>query len=78
MFAFLNLKVETQHGEEIYFKMKYTSPLQKLMHAFCNRQGVDMNTVSFLFDGDEIISTETPLDLDMQDGDVIDVIDVSV
>ena len=36
----LNLKVVTQDGNEIFFKCKMTTPLQKLMTAFCNRQGV--------------------------------------
>merc|ERR1712230_258322 len=69
----INLKVVTQDGNEIYFKCKQTTPLQKLMHAFCNRQGVSMNSVRFLFDGNRINETQTPSQLDMEDGDVIDV-----
>ena len=56
----INLKVVTQDGNEIYFKCKQTTPLQKLMHAFCNRQGVSMNSVRFLFDGNRINETQTP------------------
>ena len=69
----INLKVVTQDGNEIYFKCKQTTPLQKLMHAFCNRQGVSTNSVRFLFDGNRINETQTPAQLDMEDGDVIDV-----
>ena len=54
------LKVVTQDGNEIYFKCKQTTPLQKLMHAFCNRQGVSTNSVRFLFDGNRINETQTP------------------
>lgn len=56
----INLKVVTQDGNEIYFKCKQTTPLQKLMHAFCNRQGVTMGSVRFLFDGNRINETQTP------------------
>ena len=56
----INLKVVTQDGNEIYFKCKQTTPLQKLMHAFCNRQGVSTNSVRFLFDGNRINETQTP------------------
>mmetsp|Transcript_53087 Transcript_53087/g.139542 ORF Transcript_53087/g.139542 Transcript_53087/m.139542 type:complete len:93 (-) Transcript_53087:415-693(-) len=69
----INLKVVTQDGNEIFFKCKATTPLSKLMHAFCQRQGVSLNSVRFLFDGTRINEHQTPSDLDMEDGDVIDV-----
>ena len=60
-------------GNEIFFKCKMTTPLDKLMKAFCNRNGVAANSVRFLFDGNRINGTQTPSELDMEDGDVIDV-----
>jgi small ubiquitin-related modifier len=69
----INLKVATQDGNEIFFKCKMTTPLSKLMNAFCQRQGVTMQSVRFLFDGQRINQDQTPKDLDMEDGDSIDV-----
>jgi len=69
----LSLKVVTQDGNEIFFKCKQTTPLQKLMTAFCNRQGVATQSVRFLFDGSRINPNQTPQELEMEDGDVIDV-----
>ena len=69
----INLKVVTQGGNETYFKCKETTPLKKLMDAFCNRQGVSTYSVFFLFDGNRIHERQTPEQLDMEDGDVIDV-----
>jgi small ubiquitin-related modifier len=69
----LNIKVVTQDGNEIFFKCRTTTPLQRLMTAFCNRQGVAMNSVRFLFDGDRFNPLQTPMELEMEDGDVIDV-----
>ncbi|KAG8466440.1 hypothetical protein KFE25_002196 [Diacronema lutheri] len=69
----INLKVATQDGSEIFFKCKMTTPLNKLMNAFCQRQGVTMQSVRFLFDGQRITGDQTPKDLDMEDGDAIDV-----
>jgi small ubiquitin-related modifier len=71
----INLKVVTQEGNEIYFRCKVNTPLQKLMHAFCSRQGVSMRSVRFIFDGDRVDETQTPSQLDMEDGDAIDVVD---
>ena len=69
----INLKVATQDGNEIYFVCRETMPLQKLMHAFCNREGVSTNSVRFLFDGNRLNETQTPEQLGMENDDVIDV-----
>ena len=71
--AKINLKVVTQDGNEIYFKVRRNVRLQTLMHAFCNRQGVTMGSVRFLFDGNRINDMQTPSQLEMEDGDIIDV-----
>ena len=54
-------------------RCKKTTALSKLMNAFCQRQGVNMSSVRFLFDGTRINSDQTPEGLEMEDGDVIDV-----
>ncbi len=69
----LNLKVVGQDGQVVQFKIKATTPFRKLMHAFCDRQRIVQNTVRFIFDGDRIKDTDTPRDLDMEDGDTIEV-----
>ena len=71
--AQIKLTVVSQDGNEIYFQIKETTPLQKLMHAYCNRQGIAPNKIRFLFDGNCINETETPQQLEMVDGDIIDV-----
>ena len=65
----------TQGGTEMLsFLYKRTAPLLKLMNAYCQRQGIAQNpSVRFLFDGTRIVGHETPADLEMEDGDVIDV-----
>jgi small ubiquitin-related modifier len=41
----LNLKVKSQDGEEVFFKIKNSTQLKKLMDAYCQRQSV----LSYLF-----------------------------
>lgn len=36
----LNLKVKSQDGEEVFFKIKATTQFKKLMDAYVQRQGV--------------------------------------
>ena len=70
----INIKVINYDGNEIYFQMRNTTSLKYLMDAFCNHQGVsEMSSIRFLFDGNRINERQTPVELDMVDGDVIDV-----
>ena len=57
---------------EKYFKIKHT-PLRKLMQAYCDRQGLQISLVRFRFDGNPVKETDTPLGLEMEDEDTIDV-----
>jgi small ubiquitin-related modifier len=61
-----------QDGVEVHFKIKQHTSLEKLMNAYCQRKGVATTTVRFLFDGARIKSGQTPKDLEMESGDVID------
>lgn len=70
--------VSLADGHEMNFKCKETTPLQKLMLAYCNREGVSMGSVRFLFDGNRINDTQTPGGLGMEAGDVIDVMQPQV
>lgn len=55
----LNIKV-TDNNNEVFFKIKRTTKLDKLMTAFCERQGKSMSSVRFLFDGSRVQPTDTP------------------
>lgn len=45
----------------------------KLKKSYSDRQGVPVNSLRFLFDGRRINDDETPKQLEMEDGDVIEV-----
>ena len=55
----LNIKV-TDNNNEVFFKIKRTTQLKKLMDAFCDRQGKSTNSVRFLFDGQRVNPTDNP------------------
>ncbi|CAD0097532.1 unnamed protein product [Aureobasidium mustum] len=55
----LNIKV-TDNNNEVYFKIKRTTQLKKLMDAFCERQGKAPTSVRFLFDGQRVNPTDNP------------------
>ncbi|XP_024389044.1 small ubiquitin-related modifier 1 [Physcomitrium patens] len=68
----INLKVKGQDGGEVFFRIKSTATLRKLMNAYCDRQSVDPSSIAFLFDGRRLRAEQTPAELDMEDGDEID------
>lgn len=68
----ITLKVKAQDGSEIFFKIRPSTQLKKLMDSYCQRQGVDPKTVRFLFEGTRISETSTPRELGMQNDDSID------
>ncbi|KAI9669882.1 MAG: hypothetical protein M1831_006917 [Alyxoria varia] len=68
----LNVKV-TDNSNEVFFKIKRTTQLKKLMEAFCERSGKNRQSVRFLFDGQRVTTDDTPDTLDMADGDTLEV-----
>ncbi|KAJ3103691.1 Small ubiquitin- modifier 1 [Phlyctochytrium planicorne] len=68
----VNLKVVGNDGTEIAFKIKRSTPLQRLMDAYISKTGVDPKTVRFLVDGNRIQGHQTPDDLELEDGDQIE------
>lgn len=67
----INLKV-SDGTAEIFFKIKRTTPMKRLMEAFCKRQGKAMESLRFLIDGARVTPDNTPEDLELEDGDVIE------
>lgn len=55
----LNIKV-TDNNNEVFFKIKRTTALKKLMDAFCERQGKTPQSCRFLFDGQRVNPTDNP------------------
>jgi small ubiquitin-related modifier len=70
----LNVKVVSQDGTEIFFKCKPHTNMSRLMTAYAQRQGVNLKSVRFLFDGERVREDQTPKELGLEDGDSIDVV----
>ncbi|XP_057795293.1 small ubiquitin-related modifier 1-like isoform X1 [Salvia miltiorrhiza] len=58
--AHINLKVKGQDGNEVFFRIKRSTQVKKLMNAYCDRQSVDFNSIAFLFDGRRLRGEQTP------------------
>ena len=52
-----------QDGSVVHFKIKRNTQLKKLMQAYCDRQGFQMNTIRFMFDGNHLGPETTPAEV---------------
>jgi len=70
----VQIKVVDQNGQEIYFKVKVTTPMSRLFQAYCAKSGQSTNSLRFLYDGQRVVPSDTPGALNMENGDIIDVV----
>ena len=68
----LNIRLRDRTGEETFFKIKKTTKMHKIFHAYCTRKGKPVTAFRFLFDGQRVDGEQTAEDIDMEDGDQID------
>merc|ERR1712110_1083969 len=71
--AHIQLEVKDQQGSEVQFKIKKSTPLRKLMDAYCSRLGLTASQVRFMVDGERISADDTAEKLGLGDEDLIDV-----
>ncbi|KAK1430937.1 hypothetical protein QVD17_14072 [Tagetes erecta] len=72
--ARITLKVRDMDGIEVRYRVKRSTPLKKLMIAYCNRQSIVFNATVFLFNGAHVQACQTPDELQMEEGDGMDAI----
>lgn len=58
----INIKVASKDNE-VNFRIKKRTPLQKLMTTYCERQGKAAMSVRFTYDGKRIDGTMSPEDV---------------
>lgn len=70
----ITLQAVSQDGNSLQFKVRMTTPLQKIIDAYCSRMNVGTDSVRFLYDGNRIKGENTPEIMQMEDGDILDVV----
>ena len=66
------ISVRGRDGAEVFFKLRRTSALKKVMCVYAERQNITLSGFRFSFHGTPIDETVTPDDLGMKDGDRVD------
>ena len=68
----IHLTIKDQDGAEVHFRVRHTTVFRSIFAAYCAKKSLLEDHVRFLFDGRRIRASETPEDLDMEEGDAID------
>lgn len=66
------VRVKSQDGNEMHFRIKPTTPFSKVAHHYCSRTTTDPHAVRFLFDGRRISISQTADEIGLIDGSEID------
>jgi small ubiquitin-related modifier len=70
----ITLRFKYYNGEETDLKIKKSTKFEKVFDLYCQRKGIiDVNAFIFRFEGTTLFGEMTPSDVNMEDGDVIDV-----
>ena len=71
----IHIKVTSQNNEEIIFKVKPSTPFEKIIDKYCERFNItNKNAIRFLFDGEVVKRGQTPQELNLEDGDCLECI----
>nr|XP_010326829.1 small ubiquitin-related modifier 2-like isoform X2 [Solanum lycopersicum] len=70
---YINLKIKSQDGTFMYYKVKPTSIMKKLFMSYSERKQIlNYKTIRFLYNGNRVSSRSTVNQLGLEDGDEID------
>lgn len=61
-----------QAGEEMQFRVKKDTKMQKIFDSYAQRKGIPANSIRFLFEDKRILGDYTPKMLELEDGDQVD------
>ncbi|KAJ8594187.1 ubiquitin-like protein [Rhizopogon salebrosus TDB-379] len=59
-------------GTQITVKVKHNMPFKKIFDAAEKRFGKEPGTFKFTYDGKRLQAQDTPVDMEMEEGDIID------
>ena len=67
----MTIGLRDMSGEVTVFELKRRTRLGNLFAAFADRKGISITGLAFMLDGEPVGSDERPIDLGLEDGDVI-------
>ena len=69
----VRLRTQDKRASEVVVKIKPTDIMETLMNSYSQQTGIDRANLKFFQDGEQLESGVSAQDLDLEDGDVLDV-----
>ncbi|XP_011091453.1 small ubiquitin-related modifier 1-like [Sesamum indicum] len=66
------LSIKSQDGDEVYYRFPRDKRLQHLFTSYCKQKKLNYDAIAFVYDGQRVKASKTPLEMEMEDGDSID------
>ncbi|KAL0456726.1 UNVERIFIED_CONTAM: Small ubiquitin-related modifier 2 [Sesamum latifolium] len=66
------LSIKSQDGDEVYYRFPRDKKLQHLFSSYCKQKKLNYDAIAFVYDGQRVKASKTPLEMEMEDGDSID------
>lgn len=70
---YINVRVLTEDDKHTFYGINKNAKFANILEAFCLYTSMNAANVFFKFDGEHIEENSTPLSLDLEDGDTIEV-----
>jgi hypothetical protein len=67
----VNVSVVSSNHQDIYFRVRSVTKLEKLMKVYCEKLGQDISSAQFIFDAERVKDEQTAEQLGMEEGDCI-------
>ncbi|KAK4386217.1 Small ubiquitin-related modifier 1 [Sesamum angolense] len=66
------LSIKSQDGDEVYYRFPRDKKLQHLFLSYCKQKKLNYDAIAFVYDGKRVKASNTPVEMEMVDGDSID------
>src|SRR5690625_3929078 len=74
---FITIKVAGFDTKELHFRAKVGAEMWKIKQMYCDRVGIESNSMVFSFDNNYVKDRDSPASLQMEDGDYLQVNPIS-
>lgn len=69
----ISFNIVNNLGSSVAFRVKLSTEFNKVMSAYCTRNGIEFGSIKFLFDGNQLRPDQTIRQIGLSEGDVVDV-----
>ncbi|VDM54839.1 unnamed protein product [Angiostrongylus costaricensis] len=71
---YVKIRIADQESSVLEYEVRACALMGEIKRDFARRLGIDLSRLRFICDGQLVVDTDTPQELELKDGDMIEVI----